>query len=146
EELETSKEELQSLNEELTTLNQQLETKVTELQSATNDLDNLLTSSHVPTVFLDTSGCIRRFTPSSCQLFQLIPSDIGRPLTDIATAIDDEEYLTDAESVLADLQPRERTVRSKGGDRHYQRRVLPYRTSAECVEGIVITYADVTEL
>ena len=146
EELETSKEELQSLNEELTTLNLQLEMKVGELQAATNDLENLLTSSHVPTVFLDTSGRIRRFTPSTRHLFNLIPSDTGRPLTDIASTIEDKELLSDAEAVLLDLQPRERHVRSKSGDRHYQRRVLPYRTTDERIEGVVITYADVTEL
>ena len=146
EELETSKEELQSLNEELTTLNQQLEMKVGELQAATNDLENLLTSSHVPTIFLDTSWRIRRFTPSSQQLFNLIPSDIGRPLTDIASTIADKHLLADAAAVLLDLQPRERHVRSETGDRHYQRRVLPYRTTDERIEGVVITYADVTEL
>ena len=146
EELETSKEELQSLNEELTTLNQQLETKVAELQAATNDLENLLTSSHVPTIFLDSSRRIRRYTPSSRQLFNLIPSDIGRPLTDIASTIEDETLLADTEAVLLDLQPRERNVQSKSGDRHYQRRVLPYRTTDERIDGVVITYADVTEL
>ena len=146
EELETSKEELQSLNEELTTLNQQLESKVAELQAATNDLENLLTSSHVPTVFLDTSWRIRRFTPSSRQLFNLIPSDVGRPLTDIASTIEDGDLLADLDAVMLDLQPRERNVRCRNGDRHYQRRVLPYRTTDERIEGIVITYADVTEL
>ncbi|HEX6992973.1 MAG TPA: CheR family methyltransferase [Gammaproteobacteria bacterium] len=146
EELETSKEELQSLNEELTTLNQQLEMKVAELQAATNDLENLLTSSHVPTIFLDPSRRIRRYTPSSRQLFNLIPSDLGRPLTDIASAIEDDTLLADTEAVLLDLQPRERPVRSKSGDRHYQRRVLPYRTTDERIEGVVITYSDVTEL
>src|SRR5690606_25272071 len=79
-------------------------------------------------------------------LFNLIPSDTGRPLTDIASTIEDKELLSDAEAVLLDLQPRERHVRSKSGDRHYQRRVLPYRTTDERIEGVVITYADVTEL
>jgi len=146
EELETSKEELQSLNEELTTLNQQLETKVAELQAATNDLENLLTSSHVPTIFLDPSRRIRRYTPSSRQLFNLIPSDIGRPLTDIASTIEDGTLLGDIEAVLLDLQPRERNVQSRSGDRHYQRRVLPYRTTDERIDGVVITYSDVSEL
>ncbi len=146
EELETSKEELQSLNEELVTLNYQLEGKVAELQSATNDLENLLASSHVPTLFLDTSWRIRRFTPTSRQLFNLIPSDVGRPLTDIASTIEDRDLINDAEAVLLDLQPVERMVHSKNGDRYYQRRMLPYRTADERIEGIVITYADVTEL
>src|SRR5690606_32560209 len=112
-----------------TTLNHQLETKVVELQAATNDLENLLTSSHVPTIFLDSSWRVRRFTPSSRHLFHLISSDVGRPLTDIATVIEDKQLLADAKSVLLDLQPRERNVRSKSGDRHYQRKVLPYRTT-----------------
>jgi two-component system, chemotaxis family, CheB/CheR fusion protein len=146
EELETSKEELQSLNEELTTLNNQLEAKVVELQSTTNDLENLLASSHVPTVFLDTEWRVRRFTPSSRQLFTLISSDIGRPLTDISASIHDPELLDDARAVLDDLQPRERQIQSTAGDRHYQRRVLPYRTTDERIEGVVLTYADVSEL
>src|SRR5690606_11876811 len=79
-------------------------------------------------------------------LFNLIPSDTGRPLTDIASTIEDKELLSDAEAVLLDLQPRERNVRSKSGDRHYQRKVLPYRTTDERIEGVVITYSDVTEL
>jgi len=146
EELETSKEELQSLNEELTTLNHQLEAKVTELQRTTNDLDNLLTSSNVPTIFLDAEWRIRRYTPSCLELFSLIPSDIGRPLTDISSGVDDPELLNEARAVLEDLVPRERQVRSKTGDRYFQRRVLPYRTAGERVEGVVLTYSDVTEL
>src|SRR5690606_41912267 len=98
------------------------------------------------TIFLDSSRRIRRYTPSSRQLFNLIPSDIGRPLTDIASTIEDETLLADTEAVLLDLQPRERNVQSKSGDRHYQRRVLPYRTTDERIDGVVITYADVTEL
>src|SRR5690606_2105951 len=146
EELETSKEELQSLNEELTTLNHQLEAKVAELQSTTNDLDNLLTSSNVPTIFLDTEWRIRRYTPSCLELFNLIPSDVGRPLTDISSSIDDPELLDEARQVLHDLKPRERQVQSRSGERYYQRRVLPYRTSDKRVEGVVVTYSDVTQL
>ncbi|MFO7285253.1 MAG: CheR family methyltransferase [Gammaproteobacteria bacterium] len=146
EELETSKEELQSLNEELTTLNHQLEAKVAELQSTTNDLDNLLTSSNVPTIFLDAEWRIRRYTPSCLELFNLIPSDVGRPLTDISSSIDDPELLDEARQVLHDLKPRERQVQSRSGERYYQRRVLPYRTSDKRVEGVVVTYSDVTQL
>ena len=79
EELETSKEELQSLNEELTTANTQLEGKIAELEATNNDLDNLLTSTNIATLFLDTQLRIRRFTPAATRLFSLIPSDIGRP-------------------------------------------------------------------
>ena len=146
EELETSKEELQSLNEELITLNHQLETKVAELQSTTADLDNVLTSSQVPTLILDTSWRIRRYTPSCQDLFHLIATDVGRPLTDIASAIEDPDLLSDARAVLGDLRPRERQVSSTGGGRHYQRQVLPYRTGDDRIQGVVLTYADVTEL
>ncbi|HEX7080799.1 MAG TPA: CheR family methyltransferase [Gammaproteobacteria bacterium] len=146
EELETSREELQSLNEELTTLNAQLEAKVAELQTTTADLDNLLTSSHVPTLILDTEWRIRRFTPSCTELFNLIAADIGRPLTDIAATIDDPWLVEDGRAVLRDLQPRERQLHSRADDRHYQRRVLPYRTPDDRVEGVVLTFADVTEL
>jgi two-component system, chemotaxis family, CheB/CheR fusion protein len=146
EELETSKEELQSLNEELTTLNHQLETKVVELQATTNDLDNLLTSSHVPTIFLDTSWRIRRFTPSCTALFNLIENDVGRPLTDIAASVADPHLVEDANAVLGDLQPRERQVRGTNGAHYYQRRILPYRTGDDRIEGIVVTFADVTDL
>src|SRR5690606_18887557 len=118
----------------------------TELQSTTNDLDNLLTSSNVPTVFLDAEWRIRRYTPSCLELFNLIPSDIGRPLTDISSAVDDSELLNEAREVLEDLEPRERQIRSKTGDRYYQRRVLPYRTADGRIEGVVLTYSDVTAL
>ncbi|MBN1236942.1 MAG: response regulator [Gammaproteobacteria bacterium] len=146
EELETSKEELQSLNEELTTLNHQLEMKVAELQATTNDLDNLLTSSHVPTIFLDTHWRIRRFTPSCTGLFNLIENDVGRPLTDIAATVADPHLLGDARAVLENLQPRERQIRSTDGTHFFQRRILPYRTGDDRIEGVVVTFADVTDL
>ena len=87
EELETSKEELQSLNEELTTLNNQLEEKVSQLEATTNDLDNLLTSTDIATLFLDTTFHVRQFTPAAVELFHLIPSDVGRPIHHIAASV-----------------------------------------------------------
>ena len=101
EELETSKEELQSLNEELNTVNAQLEDKVSELEQANNDLDNLLTSTNIATIFLDTSFHVRRFTPAATRLFDLMPADVGRPIGDVARRCTDPELLRDAEAVLA---------------------------------------------
>ncbi|QGJ69747.1 Hypothetical protein PBC10988_14340 [Planctomycetales bacterium 10988] len=143
EELETSKEELQSLNEELTTLNNQLEMKVTELQNTTDDLDNLLNSTSLPTLFLDTEFKIRRFTTSSQELFSLIESDIGRPLTDISPNFQDEKLLSDAEKVLRELQPREQEIQTSEGQT-FIRRVLPYRTEDNRIRGVVLTFTDVT--
>ncbi len=146
EELETSKEELQSLNEELSTLNSQLEIKVDELEDTTNDLQNLLTSSDIPTVFLDTHFRIRRYTPSCSDLFHFISGDIGRPLADISARFDDPDLLADAEAVLRDLQPRQKQVTSNEGKRHYRRRLLPYRTEDNRIQGVVMTLSDVTDL
>src|SRR5690606_18816216 len=124
----------------------QLESKLVELQNTTNDLDNLLTSSHVPTIFLDTDWRIRRYTPSCRELFNVIESDIGRPLTDIVSNVADPQLLSDADAVLADLQPRERQVQCTSGTRYFQRRVLPYRTGDDRIQGVVVTFADVTHL
>jgi two-component system CheB/CheR fusion protein len=142
EELEAAKEELQSLNEELNTVNAQLEAKVGELQRTTNDLDNLLTSTNIATIFLDTSFRVRRFTPTATRLFSLVPSDVGRPIVDIARRCDDPELLRDAEAVLASLTAISREVRGEGG-RPYVRQVLPYRTHDDRIEGVVVTFSDV---
>jgi two-component system CheB/CheR fusion protein len=113
EELQTNKEELQSLNEELTTLNNQLEIKLQELQLTKDDLDNLLNSSHVATLFLDLDLQIRLFTPSCRSLFHLIASDIGRPLEDITRRFRDDSLLKDAANVIGDLQPRQTRVKTR---------------------------------
>ncbi len=144
EELETSKEELQSLNEELTTVNSQMEEKVVELEAANNDLTNLLTSTHMPTLFLDRGFRIKRFTPALSRLFSLIASDIDRPITDIASRFPIAELLDDARRVLDALVPIEREMRS--GDEQYLRRVLPYRTHEDHIEGVVVTFTDISEL
>src|SRR5262249_17915101 len=146
EELETSKEELQSLNEELSTVNSQLQDKVEELHGPTNDLANLLSCTDVATVFLDTNFAIKRFTPAATRLVSLIPSDVGRPLSDIATKFTDEELLTDAERVLARLTPVEKEVQEGSAGRWYIRRILPYRTQDNKIEGVVVTFTDVTPL
>jgi chemotaxis methyl-accepting protein methylase/signal transduction histidine kinase len=142
EELETSKEELQSLNEELTTANTQLENKIGELEATNNDLDNLLTSTNIATLFLDTHLRIRRFTPAATQLFSLIASDIGRAIGDIAQKFTDPGLLPDAAAVLQrPITPRTE-VQTRDG-RWYVRQVLPYRTRDHRTEGVVITFSDV---
>jgi two-component system, chemotaxis family, CheB/CheR fusion protein len=142
EELETSKEELQSLNEELTTANSQLENKIGELGATNNDLDNLLTSTNIATLFLDTHLCIRRFTPAATRLFSLIPSDIGRPIGDIAQKFIDPGLLADAAAVLRQPITPKTEVQAEDG-RWYVRQVLPYRTRDNRTEGVVITFSDV---
>jgi two-component system CheB/CheR fusion protein len=142
EELETSKEELQSLNEELTTANAQLESKIGELEAANNDLDNLLTSTNIATLFLDTHLRIRRFTPAATRLFSLIPSDIGRPIGDIVPKFADPDLLLDAAAVLQQpIAPRTEVQAHDG--RWYVRQVLPYRTRDNRTEGVVMTFSDV---
>ncbi|KAA1261183.1 Aerobic respiration control sensor protein ArcB [Rubripirellula obstinata] len=145
EELETSKEELQSLNEELTTLNNQLELKLEELQHTTDDLNNLLTSASVPTIFLDTNLRLRRFTPSCDVLYNFIGTDVGRPLSDIVQKHDDDSLIDDAKRVLQDLVPLDKELICSNGQ-CFIRRILPYRTEDDRIQGVVVTFADVTEL
>ncbi|MEO6029950.1 MAG: chemotaxis protein CheB [Candidatus Binatia bacterium] len=142
EEMETSKEELQSLNEELTTANTQLESKIREIEAANNDLDNLLTSTSIATIFLDTQLLIRRFTPATQGLFGLIAADIGRPIGDIAQKFVDPSLLADAAAVLRKPTTAKVEVRADDG-RSYLRQVLQYRTRAGGIEGVVITFSDV---
>jgi len=142
EELETSKEELQSLNEELTTANTQLESKIEELGAANNDLDNLLTSTNIATLFLDTHLRVRRFTPAATRLFSLMPSDIGRPIGDIAQKFTDPDLLADAAAVLQQSIAPTTEVQAADG-RWYVRQVLPYRTRDQRTDGVVITVSDV---
>ena len=143
EELETSKEELQSLNEELSTVNAQLQTKMEELETATSDLSSLLSSTDIAVVFLDTQFRIRRYTPALLDLIELIPSDVGRPLQDLAQKFSDPDLMADARKVLERLIPIERQIASEG-KRWYMRRILPYRTMDNHIEGVVITFVDIT--
>ena len=145
EELETSKEELQSLNEELTTLNNQLEEKVSQLEATTNDLDNLLTSTEIATLFLDTTFHIRQFTPAAVALFHLIPTDVGRPIQHIAAQFSVADLLADGKDVLEKLVQKDQQVQTQDG-RWFMRRTLPYRTRDNRIEGVVVTFHDVTQL
>jgi two-component system, chemotaxis family, CheB/CheR fusion protein len=145
EELESSKEELQSLNEELNTANNQLQDKVQEIEQGHNDLANLLTSTEVPTLFLDSQLRIRRFTPATSRLLNLIEADVGRPFSDIARKFTDAGLLDECALVLQRLTPVEAEVHTDDG-RCCLRRILPYRTMDDKIEGVVITFSDVTQL
>jgi PAS domain S-box-containing protein len=145
EEMETSKEELQSLNEELNTINVRLEEKINELESVNNDVTNLLTSTSIATVFLDRAFRIKRYTPAITELMSLIPSDMGRPIGDILLRFTDEALLNDARHVLVDLTPLSKEVRADDGRWHI-RRITPYRTQDDRIEGVVITFVDIMEI
>ncbi len=145
EELESSKEELQSLNEELSTVNSELEGKLAELQRALNDLRNLMDNTRVATLFLDRELRIRRFTHPAAHLFHLLASDQGRPLRDIASRVVDPDLLEQARGVLECEQPVDLEVRTAEGE-WFLRRIQPFRTNEESVEGVVVTYVDITAL
>ncbi len=145
EELETSKEELQSLNEELNTINVRLHEKVDELEGVNNDVVNLLSSTSIATVFLDRELKVKRYTPASTRLMSLIPTDTGRHIADILLRFSDETLLDDARLVLADLTPLSREVQADDG-RWYIRRITPYRTQDDRIEGVVITFVDVADI
>jgi two-component system CheB/CheR fusion protein len=144
EELLTSKEELQSLNEELNALNSQLQETLERQRSTANDLQNVLYSTDVATLFLDINLNIRFFTPTTKLLFNVIPSDIGRPLADLNSLAADDALLSDARAVLRTLTPIEREIEAHSGT-WYIRRMLPYHTQDHGVEGVVITFTNITE-
>ncbi len=144
EELLTSKEELQSLNEELTALNSQLQETLDRQRTASNDLQNILYSTDVATLFLDLNLNIRFFTPATKSLFNVIPGDIGRPLADLHSLSADTDLPADARAVLLNQAPIEREIETQLGV-WFIRRILPYRTHDNRVEGVVITFTDVTE-
>jgi chemotaxis methyl-accepting protein methylase/signal transduction histidine kinase len=146
EELLTSKEELQSMNEELTTLNQQLQDKVQELTGVNDDLANLLMSTDIATVFLDDKLRIKRFTTAATQLLNLLPADVGRPITHMNTNLVNTDLARDAQTVLnrATLLEREATARD---GKQYFLRILPYRSSeGRVIQGVVLTLVDLTAL
>lgn len=144
EELESSKEELQSLNEELSTVNQQLETKLRELETSNSDLKNLLTSSDIATICLDHSLRIKWFAPATQRLFNFIDSDVGRPVSDMVSAIGDTGLVTAARSVLATQAVLDQEFQVDVG-RWYIRRVLPYRDADQQISGVIATYTDITD-
>lgn len=145
EELETSKEELQSLNEELTALNSQLHETVEQQRATSDDLQNILNSTDVATLFLDSDLNIRFFTPATKSLFNIRASDVGRPLGDLTHRFEDEDLLRDARAVQASHAPIRREVRANDGG-WFMRGMLPYRSKAGQGEGLVITFAGISEI
>lgn len=162
EELESSREELHSLNQKLSTVNDDLEENVEELEETNNDLRNLLDSAEIATIFLDTEFQIRRFTPVTRKLLRVIDSDIGRSIRDLAPRFNDSDLYKDARTVLKKLVPIEREVMLQNdalgeddqehqddsliADNWFIRKILPYRTRENNIDGVVITFTDVTNL
>ena len=144
EEMETSKEELQSLNEELVTVNAELQGKIDELSSTNDDLDNLLNSTDIATVFLDNDLNIKRFTPAVKKIINLITTDVGRPLADIASKLSRDRLIEGAQHVLRTLVFQEVEVQASDGE-WYLIRILPYRTARNTIDGLVITFLNITE-
>jgi two-component system, chemotaxis family, CheB/CheR fusion protein len=145
EELETSKEELQSLNEELTALNSQLHETVEQQRATSDDLQNILVSTDLATIFLDADLNIRFFTPAAKSLFNIIASDVGRPLSDLTRRFEDGDLLPDARAVLASHTPVRREVKADDSA-WFMRGTLPYRSKDGQVEGLVITFAGISEI
>ena len=143
EELTTSKEEMQSLNEELHTVNAELQTKLDELSGAHNDMKNLLNSTDIATVFLDNELCVRRFTLQAKTIIKFIASDIGRPITDLASDLLYPALVKDARQVLRTLHFTERSIATHD-DRWFTVRIMPYRTMDNRIDGVVITFANIT--
>jgi two-component system CheB/CheR fusion protein len=143
EELTTSKEEMQSLNEELQTVNHELQAKVDELSRANNDMKNLLNSTDIATLFLDDALKVRRFTTQTTSIIKLIAGDAGRPITDITTVLDYPGLAADAREVLRTLVFIEKQVATRDG-RWFLVRIMPYRTLENRIDGVVITFSNIT--
>jgi two-component system CheB/CheR fusion protein len=146
EELETAKEEQQSVNEELHTVNMELNTKIEQLDRANDDLRNLFEATGVATIILDEELAIRSFTPAVAGLFHLRPADCGRPLADIAGALDTGDVLRDAQRVLTDGATVERPVQRRDGSAEYLLRLVPYRAENGAVNGVLAAFVDITAL
>jgi two-component system CheB/CheR fusion protein len=144
EELETSKEELQSTNEELNTVNSELQNKVHELSMSGDDMKNLLASSDIATIFLDTRLCIKRYTPAAARIIKLIPTDIDRPLNDLKTSFPEIDLAQHAKRVLDDLNTLETEIVSEDNV-WYQLRAMPYRTTENVIDGVVMTFINIQQ-
>jgi two-component system CheB/CheR fusion protein len=145
EELETSKEEMQSLNEELQTVNAELQGKVDELSRANNDMKNLLNSTDIATVFLDDQLRIKRYTEQAKTVIRLIPTDVGRPIGDLVSSLHYDRLVEDAREVLRTLVYKEIEIRGEN-DEWYFLRMMPYRTTENVIDGLVLTFVDVTKV
>jgi two-component system CheB/CheR fusion protein len=144
EELETSREELQSINEELQTVNSELKLKLDAISRAHSDLQNLMAATDFGTLFLDAGLRIKRFTERATELFSITSLDEGRPIADFAHQLQYDDLLTDARTVMNDLAPIRRDIKSRSG-KWYDVRLRPYRTMEDKIDGVVITFVDVSE-
>jgi two-component system CheB/CheR fusion protein len=143
EELTTSKEEMQSMNEELQTLNSELQRKVEDMSRINNDMKNLFDCTEIITLFLNSTLCVRLFTAGANRVFKLIPGDVGRPITDITSDLAYPELADDAREVLRTLAVHEQQVAARDGS-WFMVRIMPYRTFENVIDGVVITFADIT--
>jgi two-component system, chemotaxis family, CheB/CheR fusion protein len=144
EELEASKEETQSINEELQTVNSELHRKVDELDHAHSDLRHIFESTQIGTLFLDRHLVIRSFTPAFTEIYSMVPGDRGRPLTDLVSRLDGEDISRDIREVFSRGQPIERRVSANSGAAHYLMRILPYRVNDITLDGVLITFTNIT--
>ncbi len=143
EELTTSKEEMQSLNEELQTVNTELQVKLDEFSRVSNDMKNLLDSTDIATLFLDNNLNVRRFTPQATKIIKLISADAGRPITDLVSDLAYPTLADDVREVLRTLASTEKAVPARDG-RWFTVRIMPYRTLDDRIDGVVITFADIS--
>jgi two-component system CheB/CheR fusion protein len=145
EELETSKEELQSINEELSTVNTELQIKIDELSRTNDDMNNLFNSTEIATIFVDNELNIRRFTEEATHLIKLIQSDVGRPLSDIASIIKYPELVDDIHLVIQKVAFKEIEVNTREGE-WYKVRIMPYKTSQNVIDGATVTFMDISRI
>jgi two-component system, chemotaxis family, CheB/CheR fusion protein len=143
EELETSKEELQSVNEELTSVNQELKIKIEELSQSNNDFQNLMNSTDIGTIFLDRNLRVKLFTPPVSKIFNLLQTDLNRPLADITSKVNLDDLLLDVKQVLGTLQTVEREFEANQGE-WFLMRIFPYRTNQDLINGVVISFIDIS--
>jgi len=145
EELETAKEEMQSLNEELNSVNSELQNKIETLSDTNDDMQNLLNSTDIATIFLDSHLKIKRFTRQATAIIKLIEADVGRPLEDLVSTLKYDHLIDDAKTVLKTLAHKDTEVQTVNDD-WYLLRILPYRTAENMIDGLVISFVDISRL